>query len=189
MSGSIRKLQGGRMMNSSKVLGRKALFVAISVVALGAGNAALAGTAGDNLAVSATVIDNCTISTSAIAFGNYDPIVGNATANLDGTGSVTVTCTLDDVVQITLGQGANADAGSTAAAPLRQMSDGASDFLSYSLFSDASRSVVWGDDATVDQEATGTGAADAHTVYGRVSSGQNKPAGSYTDTVAATVTF
>lgn len=176
-------------MNYSKIMGRKALFVAISVVALAASGAAFAGTASDNLSVTATVIDNCTISTAALAFTNYDPIVANASSNLDGTGTVTVTCTLNDAVQITLGQGANADTGSTDAAPLRRMLAGAGEFLSYSLFSDSGRTVVWGNDATVDVETTGTGVAEVHTVYGRVSSGQNRPAGSYSDTVAATVTF
>lgn len=176
-------------MKSSTIMGRKALFVAISALTLGAGNAAFAATAADNLAVSAEVIDNCTISTSAIAFGNYDPIVANAASALDGTGSVTVTCTLNDGVQITLGQGVNPDTGSSATAPARRMVDGASNHLSYSLYSDEPRTAVWGDDASVDVEATGTGEADAHTVYGSVDAGQNNPAGSYTDTVVATVTF
>ncbi|MFM6073490.1 MAG: spore coat protein U domain-containing protein, partial [Dolichospermum sp.] len=36
---------------------------------------------------------------------------------------------------------------------------------------------------------TGTGNASNITVYGRIGRGQNVPAGSYTDTVVATVTF
>lgn len=176
------------MMNSSKMFGRKALFTAVSVLALGASGAAFGGTATSNLSVTSTVIDNCTISTAAVAFGNYDPIVANASSALDGTGTVTITCTLSDVVQVTLGQGANADTGSTDAAPARRMAKD-TDHLSYSLFSDSGRTAIWGNDATVDVERTGTGAADALTVYGRVSAGQNQPAGAYSDTVVATVTF
>jgi spore coat protein U-like protein len=88
-----------------------------------------------------------------------------------------------------LGQGANADTGSTDAAPLRRLKDSGTNYLSYVLYSDSGRTALWGNDATVDVAATGTGVADAHTVYGRVASGQNKPAGSYSDTVVATVTF
>lgn len=152
-------------MNSSKNFGRKALFVAISAMAMSAGgNVFAASPQTANLAVSATVIDNCTISTSALAFGNYDPIVANASTALDGTGTVSITCTLGDVVQITLGQGANADTGSTDAAPQRRMINGTTNFLSYLLFSDTGRTTVWGNTAAVDVETTGTGANANHTV-------------------------
>lgn len=175
-------------MNSKKAFARKGLFVAISVLALGVSGAAVAATATANLTVGATVVNNCTIGTSDLTFGNYDPIVTNASASLDNTGTVTITCTSGAVAAITLGQGANADPSSTDAAPLRRMTDSVN-FLSYSLFSDAGRSVVWGNTTAVDVETTGTGAADAHTVYGRVTAGQNVPAGGYSDTVVATVTF
>ena len=66
-------------------------------VAAGAAVAALiasaqpvsAASATADLNVSATVINNCVISTAALAFGNYDPVDVNAAANLDGTGTVT----------------------------------------------------------------------------------------------------
>lgn len=177
------------MMNSSKLLGRKALFVAVSVLALGAGGAAFAGTQQSNLSVSATVVDNCAISTTPVAFGNYDPIVANAASAQDGQGTVTVTCTDGTSPAITLGQGSNPDTGSTAAAPLRRMAGG-SDFLAYFLYSDASHTQVWGDDATVDVDSTGDGASHEHNIYGQISAGQNSAnAGAYSDTVVATVSF
>lgn len=141
-----------------------------------------------NLEVSATVEPSCSISTTALAFGVYDFVTTNNTVPLDATGTVTITCTQDAAVTITLGQGLNADTGSTAAAPLRRVSDG-TDFLSYNLYSNAARTSIWGDDATVDVEAVGTGEADPHTVYGRIPGGQNVPSGTYVDTVVATVTF
>jgi spore coat protein U-like protein len=186
MTGSIPHFKEEMMMNSSKLYGRKALSLAVSVLALGVSAGAFA--ASDNLSVTATVIDNCTISTAALAFGNYDPIVANASSTLDGTGTVTITCTSGASALVTLGQGANADTGSTGAAPLRRMTD-ATNFLSYALYSDSGHTLVWGDDATVDVARTGTGAADPLTVYGQVDAAQNVPAGSYSDTVAATVTF
>ncbi len=176
------------MMKSSRNFGRKALFVAISAMALSAGGNVFAGTAGDNLAVSATVIDNCLISTEALAFGNYDPVDANKGDALEGTGTVSITCTLDAAAAITLGQGANADTGSTDAAPLRRMTDG-TNFLSYALYSDGGHAAVWGNDATVDVQDDGTGLEEDHTVYGLVAADQNVPAGAYSDTVVATVTF
>ena len=50
-------------------------------------NAASAATQTANLAVSASVTVNCTVSTAAMAFGAYDV---NATSATDATGRVTV---------------------------------------------------------------------------------------------------
>ncbi len=155
---------------------------------LGAPVTAFAGTDTANLGVSAEVTANCTISTSPLAFGNYDPVDANAAAALNGTGTVTVTCTDGASAQIELDQGANADAGSTAEAPLRRLTGGG-EFLSYSLFSDSGRTTVWATGAAVDVEHTGTGTAANLTVYGSIAAGQNVGAESYSDTVVATVTF
>lgn len=164
------------------------LFLAISLATTATAASAATDTA--NLGVSATVSASCAISTTAaLDFGAYDPAVANASADLDGSGTISVTCTSGAPVAITLGQGANADTGSTDAAPARRMGDGGTNYLSYTLYSDSGRSTIWGNDATVDIETTGTGTAEAHTVYGRVAGGQNVPAGSYSDTVVATVTF
>lgn len=167
---------------------RMALATAIAVGGGAFGVNSYAGTSTDNLSVTATISANCTISTSAVAFGAYDPIVTNASSALDGTGTVTTTCTNGSAVTVTLGQGSNADTGSTDAVPLRQMASGANR-LAYFLYSDSGRTTVWGNTAGTGKADTGTGAASALTVYGRVTAGQNKPTGSYSDTVVATVTF
>ena len=174
----------------AKFDGRIVRMAIASAVGLG-GLACMNSYAGQqtaNLSVTATVSANCTIATGAVAFGTYDPISTHALANLDGTGSVSVTCTSGAATTVTLGQGANAGGGSTDAAPVRRMNAG-SNYLSSSLFSDAGRSTVWGNTAGTGVAHTGTGATTAITVYGRVGSGQNVPAGSYSDTVVATVTF
>ena len=147
-----------------------------------------AATATSNLSTTATVVANCSISTSAVAFGNYDPIVANKTVALDASGTVTVTCTSGSATTVTLGQGTNPNTGSLAATPLRQMAL-TTNRLSYDLYSDTARSVIWADTTATGVAHTGTGAAVALTVYGRVPANQNKPAGAYADTVVATVTF
>lgn len=149
---------------------------------------AQAATATSNLSVTATVSNNCTITTSAVAFGAYDPVSANASTALDGSGTVTVTCTSGASTTITLGQGANAATGSTDAAPLRRMAAG-TNFLSYSLFQESARTTTWGNTAGTGKAHTGTGASAAISVFGRVTAGQNVPAGSYADTVVATITF
>ena len=54
-----------------------------------------------NLNLSATVINNCTISTTPVAFGNYDPL--SASPN-DNSGTVVITCTKNAATTITLGE-------------------------------------------------------------------------------------
>ena len=64
--------------------------------------------ASSSLTVSANVVKNCTISTAPVAFGNYDAVAANATAPLDGIGTVTVTCTKGAAAKVGLGVGGNA---------------------------------------------------------------------------------
>jgi spore coat protein U-like protein len=162
------------------------LHLAILGLAFLAPTAALAATATSNMAVSATVSDNCTISAGALAFGAYDTVSGTA---VDGTANVTVACTLDSVSTITLGQGANADAGSTDAVPLRRMTDG-TDFLTYGLFQEAGHVTLWGNTDITGQEYTALSSDPTDLiVYGTIDGAQSVPAGAYTDTVVATITF
>lgn len=143
-----------------------------------------AGSAAENLAVGAAVNGNCTIATSSLAFGAYDPIAANASDPLDGSGVVTLTCTKKATAVIALGLGANAS-GAT-----RQMSDGDGNLLTYELYQDAARTTVWDDDAgTLAAPEAPSKAPRDFTVYGRVPGNQDVPAGSYSDTVEATVNF
>ncbi len=145
---------------------------------------AQAGTAGGTLAVSATVTAKCTVSTSALAFGNVDVTAGS---NVDSTGGLSVTCTNGT------GWAASAGVGSGTGASFanRKMANG-SDLLNYNIYTTAGRTTVWGDGtaSTATIGGTGTGTAQSVTVYGRVSSGQTGvPAGAYADTVAVTITY
>jgi spore coat protein U-like protein len=148
---------------------------------------AFAGTDTANMNVSATVSDSCSISAGALTFGAYDTVSGLA---VDGSAALTVACTSGSSAEITLGQGDNADTGSTDAAPLRRMSDGATSFLSYQLYQDAGHLTGWGNTSgtSVAYEAS-SAAPSTVSVYGSVDAGQDVPAGAYTDTVVATITF
>jgi spore coat protein U-like protein len=139
-----------------------------------------------NLSVTATVSANCTISTTAVAFGEYDPVSVNAATPLDVTGQVNVKCTTGAPTTITLGQGADPDPASTDAVPVRRMKAG-SNYLNYQLYSEVTHTTVWNNDTGTAN--TGTGATQNIDVFGRVAAGQNVPTGSYTDTVVATITF
>jgi len=144
-----------------------------------------AGSATANLSVSASINSNCTISTVAVGFPAYDPIVTHASANDDSSsGSVTITCTKGASTTIGLGQGLNYSGSN-------RMTDGSSNYLTYGLFQDAARTTVWGNAAPNLPPAHI--AADKNPqivpVYGRIPSAQDLPAGTYNDTVVATVNF
>lgn len=169
----------------------KRSFLAVSALALFATSRdSTAATAPADLSVTSSITATCTISTAAVAFGAYDPIVTNLSAPLDGTGSVTTTCSTGAAPFITLGQGATPFTGSTEATPLRQMVGGAG-LMKYFLYQAEDRLTAWGNTvATAPATVAGTGVAQVFTVYGRVTQGQNLPvAVSYADTVVATVNF
>ena len=68
---------------------------------------------------------------------------------------------------------------------------GGTDFLSYELYQDSSRSTVWGSGVAAGETivTAPSKAARTFTVYGRVPAGQDVAAGSYNDTVVATINF
>ena len=173
-------------MRANKFLGLAAAVSGMALVAAGYSAAtASAATATANLSVSATVTNNCTISTAALAFGSYDPVVAHASTNLDGSGTVTVACTKGAVATVGLGLGSNAVRQHPAH---DQRRDGVSDLRAVSGL---------GPHHGVEQLRcgpllTGRGpskVARNFTVYGRVASNQDVAAGSYNDTVVATVNF
>ena len=166
----------------------RSIVIAIAGIFVLTAGSAFAGTATSNMAVSATISANCTIAAGALGFGAYDPIVANAAAPLSGTATINVTCTNAASTTITLDQGLNPAGGSTNAAPLRQMAAGGS-FLTYGLFQDNAHTITWGNTAGTGVVYTGTGVAGSVTVFGQVPAAQNLPAGTYNDTVVATITF
>jgi spore coat protein U-like protein len=175
-------------MHSRQKYFKATAMAAVLIAASLSTNTALAAVATSNLPVSATVSASCTIdASSGVAFGTYDPIVTNASTDLTATGSLSTTCTNGFDATVTLGQGANADAGSSDAAPLRRMLSGTTDYLAYQLYTDAGHAAVW--DNSTGATATGTGAPVSTSVYGVVTAGQNVAVGSYADTVVATVAF
>lgn len=132
----------------------------------------------------------CSISASAINFGGYAPQSGTAT---DATGTTTVTCSalvlgLAVAYEIQLSTG-----GSGSYAP-RYMISGAN-HLNYNIYSNASRTQVWGDTTggTVSVSdnylLSVSPTVKNYTTYGRIWASQNVAAGSYTDSIVATVIF
>jgi spore coat protein U-like protein len=141
---------------------------------------ALAVIATNTFGVSANVPASCLITATALAFGNYTG------AQTDSASTLSVTCTNTTTYSVGLGAGTS---GGTATA--RQMAGPNTGlFLFYGLFSDAARTINWGDTGgTGIAIGTGTGATQTITVFGRVSAGQLVAPGAYADTITATVTY
>jgi len=160
------------------------LGLIVAALIFGCSGPAFAQTATANLSISATVLGTCSISTTAVNFGTYDPVVANAATALDSTGSVVVTCTKGAGTRIDL------DLGAHTSGTTRRML-GAPDFLTYELYQDSGRTLVWGSGVIAGQTITPAlnTAPRTFTVFGRVAAGQNVGAASYTDTVVATINF
>lgn len=163
------------------------LSVAVATVALlhGLTMPAAAATATANLTVTASVTNNCTISTAPVAFGAYDPVVAHAAADLDSTGTVTVACTRGATATVGLSLGSN------PAGAVRRLTDTGTNYLTYELYKETGRTTVWGDagGALYAAGAAPSKAPRSFTVYGRITANQDIPAGNYSDTIVATVNF
>jgi spore coat protein U-like protein len=124
----------------------------------------------------------CSISTpTSVAFGTYD-VYG---AFVDTTGTVRVGCILATNVTVDLSRG-NAPSFNP-----RYMANGA-EHLTYNLYLDAARTTIWGDNTGGSSHATPGTIFFAYvniTIYGRITAGQDVSAGSYTDSITATVNF
>ena len=161
----------------------------VSAMALGSatfGIHSYAATQTENLLISASIATSCTMTNTDIAFGNYLPLTTHATATLDGTATITSTCTSGVSGTLTLDQGQYPVTGSTDAAPLRGIGSGG---LAYNLYTDSARTTVWGNTQGTGVAVTGTGAGVSTTVYGAIASGQTTPTTGGSDSVVLLLTY
>ena len=170
--------------NQSKL--KLAIVSAIMACSAGLSASSYAATSTATMTVSSTVATACTLSTSNLEFGTYDP----TGADVDGTATITSTCTSGGGAVITLSQGSNPDLESSDTTPRRQMADG-TNRLKYHLYGNTDRSGVFGNTEATGQNVTGTGSAVTTTVYGRIEKIENAttPPGTYSDSVLVTLTY
>ena len=171
--------------NQSKL--KLAIVSAIMACSAGLSATSYAATATDSMTVSSSVLTACTISTSNLTFGTYDP---TTQANVDGTATITSTCTSGGGAVITLSQGTNPGIDSSDTTPLRQMADG-TNRLKYHLYGDSDFNTVFGNTPGTGQPTTGQGSAVTTTVHGKILGTENAgtPAGTYADGVLVTLTY
>jgi spore coat protein U-like protein len=169
------------------------ISLSLAIAGLLAAGAATAGVspASGSFNVTANVQGSCIVtSTTDIAFGTYDPSDANFATPLDQAGSVDVRCVKGMSPTVTLDDGQNGTGSS--AAPARAMKEATSgELLSYDIYSDASRSVAWGCDASNDVAFTAASSTTATTLttYGRIPAGQDVGLGDFSDVVTVEVAF
>jgi len=172
-----------------------AVVLGAAAIAAGVSSGAMAGTATSNIAVSASITQTCAITANPIAFGAYDPVTANATVAATSTATLDVRCTKGSAgVTVQLGIGANASGNQ------KRMTNG-TDFLSYNIFqpttgvsgNTACSATEWGAPtaalAVSPAVAWSAVTVNSFTMCGSVPPAQNVGAGSYNDTVVATITF
>jgi spore coat protein U-like protein len=138
-------------------------------------------TTSTSFTVTATVLTTCTVSATNLNFGS----VASLSSNVDVSSSITARCTNGTPYNL----GLNAGSGSGATVANRKMTNGATT-VNYSLYSNTSRTTVWGNTVGTDTVAgTGTGNNQVLTVYGRVPTQTTPAPATYTDTVTLTATY
>jgi len=143
---------------------------------------ALAATSTFGFNASATVVNNCNLSATNIAFN----AVGLLDTALTANGAITAQCTNGNAYKITLNGGAN---GTLNARKMMRSGGGAT--LGYELYTDTQFTTPWGDGTLGTSPVTNTGTGDAQviSVYGRVPAQSTPAPGTYMDTVTATISF
>lgn len=143
-----------------------------------------AATATTTFTVTGTVVAACSVTAGGMSFGTTIP--NPITANIDATSTITATCANGTPYTIALSAGG----GPGATFATRFMTNGGST-MTYSLYTNAARTAVWGTGAAGSTVAAGTGngAAQPITVWGRIPPQTVATAGAYTDTITVTITF
>lgn len=145
-----------------------------------------------------------TVNATGVAFGNYD-VMNAAATPATSTVTVSSTCNYNFSSSYTVGYTIALSTGSSGSFTPRSLASGTSK-LQYNLYTGPSPTTIWGDGTngtqTVPGSLTGTcqpvflfiytcdtPASQNSTAYGNIPAMQNVVAGSYTDSITATVNF
>jgi spore coat protein U-like protein len=138
------------------------------------------GSGTNTFIVTAVVQATCLVSATNMAFGTYTGVV------VTSTSAVSVTCTNTTTYNV----GLSAGLATGATVTTRKMTGPASATLGYALFSDAARTINWGNTVGTDTiSSTGNGSAQLSSVFGQLAAGQLVTPGAYSDTIIVTDTY
>jgi spore coat protein U-like protein len=151
--------------------------------------AANAGSVNQNVNVSASVAQNCKMTTTTnIAFGAYDPVTVSAVTN--ATGALSVSCTKAATgITLTLSAGGNS---THAVGPQTRAMIGATNgnFLSYDVFEDSGYATRFPVSAVAESVTGGITTPTTISLYGQIpAAAQDVAVDTYSDTLVATLNF
>lgn len=150
-----------------------------TLAAMAAAPAAYAATKTSTLGVEVQVVTSCAITGGSLDFGTYTS--GQSSDKLANTTISYTDCGPGDI-------SIEMDGGREASIPGRKMSSG-SNKLSYQLYRSSGRTDLWGIGANAQKLDLSSTRSSTVTVYGKLPKDQSVEPGSYTDTVAITITF
>ena len=135
--------------------------------------------------MTANVNAECTVSSTTVNFGGYDPVSANAVTPKDSTGTANVYCTTGTVATVSL------DLGTHASGAIRRMLGATGDFLTYEIYKDAPRTIIWNAVNTNSGTSTSklTPINGGFVAYGRIPQAQDVGTGNYNDTLLVTVNY
>ncbi|MBI1866762.1 MAG: spore coat U domain-containing protein [Methylocystis sp.] len=160
----------------------KLAFLIAAGFLLGSGGAYATTTVTSTFQSRVTIAATCVIGgASTLDFGSP----GVLGSNVDQTSTIQVTCTNSTAFNIGLDKGTNG-----ASVTTRLMKGSGSETIQYSLFTDSSRLLNWGNTAPTDTDnGTGSGSSQSFTVYGRIPIQTTPSPDTYTDTITVAVTY
>lgn len=163
----------------------KLKVLSVAVAMLGLAGPAVATDVTNTFTAQITIQNACRVnltSPTTLNFGTQ----GVLAADVDTTSIVTLTCSTATPYSVLLDAGANE---STAGDVTTRRMANAGSYVSYQMYRDSARTLVWGDGALNKATGVGTGSAQQLTVYGRVPAQTTPAAATYSDTVTVTVSY
>jgi spore coat protein U-like protein len=137
----------------------------------------------------------CSAATTSVAFGAYNVF---SAANVDSTGTVTVTCSKqasDPSGTITVNYEVELGTGTSGNVSQRTMTSGGAT-LNYNLYTNNARNQLWGNGVNAPSVSNsfnltnGTPSRNrTHNVFGRIPPLQDASVGSYADNVLVTIQY
>lgn len=119
----------------------------------------------------------CSVNVTPVSFGPYDVF---STSPLTATATVTVDCNKSSVISLSK--------GSSSSYTWRRLTKG-SDYLLYNLYRNVSMTLIWGDGTGGSSTVSVSSGVNTTTIYAQITASQDIPAGSYSDSIVATITF
>lgn len=165
---------------------------ALALAAFAAMGGAHAATATTTFKAKIVITESCSFTATPAVDVDFGTQARATTAvTVDNAGSVTVNCTPG--TSYTLGLNGGLNTIGTIATPVagdRRMRLGStgSNYVGYELYQNTGRTTFWGNASGTWVSGTGTGVNVTVPVYGRVIN-VNAVAGSYEDTITATITY